>query len=556
MDHDLIAAKLASVYGRDTAETMLPKIRELLEAHHGEAREDTGHESILITYGDTLLDGAQPSLRVLREFLENHVKSSIGAVHVLPFFPYSSDDGFSIIDYRSVDGHLGTWDDIRLLKEKYDIMLDAVINHVSSESEWFRHYLNCEEPYTRYFITCSPDADYSGIVRPRVLPLLTRVQTAQGEKYVWTTFSVDQIDLNFDTPEVFLEILDLLLYYGKQGARYIRLDAVGFLFKRLGTPCIHLPQTHTVIQLFRLLLPESYPGIRLITETNVPHEENISYFGNGHNEAHMVYQFMLPPLVLYSFLNHNTRELTHWAQSLVLPEKGAAFFNFLASHDGIGLRPLEGRLPEAEVRRMADVITAKGGLVSYKSNPDGTQTPYEFNVNYLSAVTEPDDPPAVKAKKFLASQAVILSMAGVPGIYIHSLLGSENWGEGARQSGLNRRINREKLQTAELEKELRDPNSLRSLVFYPYLRMLDIRKTRNEFQIWAEQRILSLDDRLFCLRRDGGGDTSVLVVINFSGDRVPLAGCAGTELLTGRQVPGSLTAEPYEVLWIEQQGKR
>src|SRR5690606_35016656 len=108
--------------------------------------------------------------------------------------------------------------------------------------------------------------------------------------------SADQVDLNFKNPAVLLATTRALLFYVEHGAKFIRLDAIAYLWKEIGTPCIHLPQTHQVIQLMRAVLDEVAPDVRLITETNVPHPDNISYFGAGTNEAQLVYNFALPPL--------------------------------------------------------------------------------------------------------------------------------------------------------------------------------------------------------------------------------------------------------------------
>lgn len=136
--------------------------------------------------------------------------------------------------------------------------------------------------------------------------MLTEFDTKEGKKSYWTTFSTDQIDLNYQSIDLYKEILSILLYYTQNGARMIRLDAIGFLWKELGTTCMHLPQTHKVVQSFRKILDEAAPGTLIITETNVPHKENISYFGEGEKEAHMVYQFPLPPLVMFSILTGNS----------------------------------------------------------------------------------------------------------------------------------------------------------------------------------------------------------------------------------------------------------
>ena len=202
------------------------------------------------------------------------------------------------------------------------------------------------------------------MTRPRALPLLTAFHTKEGEKHVWTTFSEDQIDLNFECPDVLAEVLDILVMYAKAGAKFIRLDAIGFMWKQLGTTCMHLPETHELIKLMKDVLQEYAPGTKLITETNVPHADNISYFGNGEDEADLVYQFPLPPLTMYSLLKGDASILSSWMAGLKLPGSRVTYFNFLSSHDGIGVRPTEGILSDEDRQFLVEAALKNGGRVS------------------------------------------------------------------------------------------------------------------------------------------------------------------------------------------------
>ncbi len=411
-------------------------------------------DSILITYGDTIVDGAECGLRVLSKFLKEFVRDSIGNVHLLPMYPYTSDDGFSVTDYRQINPELGSWEDVENLSAEYGLMFDAVINHISKSSDWFQGFLKGESPYRDYFITCDPKADYSAVTRPRALPLLTEFETSEGVKHVWTTFSEDQIDLNYGCPELLAQIADLLLMYAQKGARYIRLDAVGFMWKELGTTCMHLPQTHEIIKLIKDIFRVYSPKTRIITETNVPHEDNISYFGTDGDEADLVYQFPLPPLVMYSLITGSAKTLSDWMKTLQLPSDKVTYFNFLSSHDGIGVRPVEGLLSKEELQLLVDTALKNGGEVSYKDNGDGTKSPYELNINYQDALAGPDASDHERIAKFLAAETILLSLQGVPGIYIHSLLGSRNDYYGKTTSGIPRRINREKLEFTYIREQL------------------------------------------------------------------------------------------------------
>lgn len=509
-------------------------------------------DSILITYGDTLTDGERAGLSVLKDFLDEYVGDAVKNVHLLPMYPYTSDDGFSVSDYRQINPELGTWEDVGKLSQSYGLMFDAVINHISRSSRWFQGYLNGEEPYQDYFITSDPEADYSTVTRPRTLPLLTKVQTKDGEKYVWTTFSEDQIDLNFQCPKLLAEIVDILLMYAQQGARYIRLDAIGFLWKKLGTACMHLPQTHEVIKLIKDIFKEYAPGTRIITETNVPHKDNISYFGQNGDEADLVYQFPLPPLVMFSLIAGNARTLSDWMEGLALPDEKVTYFNFLSSHDGIGVRPAEGLLTGSEIQILVDAALKNGGEVSYKDNGDGTKSPYELNINYQDALVGPDASDEERIGKFLAAETILLSMQGVPGIYIHSLLGSRNDYYGKTVSGIPRRINREKLELSYVREQLGGETN-RGRIFRELIRRLRIRREESAFSPQADQKVLKLKPEILSIVRENQETGSrIYVLVNVSGERQEIS-CPeikGKDLLRDRDAQGGLTMEPWDCAWI------
>ncbi|HYE82374.1 MAG TPA: sugar phosphorylase [Clostridia bacterium] len=514
------------------------------------------NDVMMITYGDSIVDSEAP-LVTLKRFADRYLRDTITAIHILPMYPDTSDDGFSIVDYYRINKELGTWEDVRSLAEDYDMMYDAVVNHISKSSEWFKGFLECEGKYKEYFIEADPEEDYSAVVRPRVLPLLTCFDTREGKKHVWTTFSEDQIDLNFKCPDLLLEVLDVLLYYAYKGSRFIRLDAIGFAWKAIGTSCMHLEQTHAIVKLMRAVLEAVFPGTMLITETNVPHKDNISYFGNGSDEAHMVYQFPLPPLVLFSFITGNAVKMGSWAKALeaVPLAPGTSYFNFLASHDGIGIRPTEGILTEDERALMVETVIRHGGRVSLKLNSDGSEAPYELNINYMDALTDPGSADnRIRADKFLAAQSILLSVAGVPGIYIHSLLGSQNWYDGVEQSGINRRINREKLSYGKLCRELEDSGSIRSMVFSDFSRLIRLRRQQKAFSPDAEQRVLFLDERAFSfIRHNKHADDRILVIVNVSDQEYDIEyECCGTDIVSGEKISrSSIHMTAYQIRWIE-----
>ena len=462
----------------------------------------------VICYGDSILDEGTPPLAVLDTFLQSYLGDAISGVHVLPFFPWSSDDGFSVIHYREVNSELGEWAHIQTLASHYDLMADLVLNHVSRESLWFVDYLTGSLPGRDYFIEVDPDTDVSQVTRPRSSPLLVPISTRRGTRHVWATFSEDQIDLNFENPDVLLEFVGILLFYLQQGVRIIRLDAVAFLWKRLGTSCIHLPETHTVVRLLRAIVDEIAPGTLLITETNVPHAENISYFGlerlakGAPDEAHMVYQFALPPLLLHTLTRGEATTIQTWLNSLpVLPEQ-CTYLNFTASHDGIGVRPLEGLLPDHERDALLELMHRFGGFVSMRSNPDGSDTPYEINITWFEAMRGTRrGPDPWQIARFLCSQAIMLSLQGIPALYIHTLTGTLNDVEGVERSGRLRSINRRRWQLEELALLLESPSTPTHDVFHALHRLLVQRRQEPCFHPNAPQRVIETPPELLAIER-------------------------------------------------------
>jgi sucrose phosphorylase len=558
---------LKKIYGEKTGSLAFDKILPILERfppRKGRGRGYFSQEDVfLITYGDTLKKKGEHPLETLYKFAACQFKDVFSTIHILPFFPFSSDDGFSVIDFFRVKPELGTWKDIRRLGRDFQLMFDLVLNHVSAKSMWFQNYLAEKPNFEDLAIEVDPLTDLSLVTRPRSLPLLTRFNKTSDEPvYVWTTFGPDQIDLNYKSLEVLKQMVKALLFYVEQGATSIRLDAVAYIWKEIGTTCIHLPQAHQIVQFFRSILNVVAPDVLLITETNVPHNENMSYFGDGHNEAQMIYNFTLPPLLFYTFAREDSTVLSEWAKNLKVTSNRNTFFNFTASHDGIGVRPLEGILPKAEIDKLIDVVKENGGRVSYKRNPDGSDSPYELNITYVDALLAPG---ATKnswhAQKILASQSIQYALPGVPASYLHSVLGSRNWEVGVRQTQRARTINREKLQVDDVLSQLKDPETFRYQIFYRYIKMIKTRRKQPAFHPNADFEILEIDPRVFVIARYAK-DQELYAVTNISSKRITAslssvgAPVRMKDIITGEIFrTDALKLNPYQLLWLSKMGR-
>ncbi|MFM2485280.1 alpha-amylase family glycosyl hydrolase [Celerinatantimonas yamalensis] len=559
-----LAELLQFVYGDDTLDTLLEAVEERIERmrHHLDrhAQPWSNDDVVLITYGDSVTHDGEPPLQVLTKFIERYLDKAISAVHLLPFFPYSSDDGFSVIDYYQVNYRLGDWQDVRQLAKKKELMVDLVMNHTSRQSLLFIDFINGEGTGAEFFIEADPALDYSLVTRPRTSPLVVDVYTRQGVKHVWATFSADQIDVNFRHPKVFLAYLDILLFYIQNGARYIRLDAVAFIWKELGTKCIHLPQTHALVKVIRAVMERIDSNLILITETNVPHHENVSYFGQG-NEAHMVYQFALPPLLLHALNRGNASYLNDWARHLEVLPSGCSYFNFVASHDGIGVRPVESLIPAHEMDDLLKSVRDFGGFVSMKTNPDGSKSPYELNISLYEAMQGTrSGPDLYQLSRYLCCQLVMLAMPGIPGIYMHSLTATPNDLQLVEQTGRTRSINRHSWDLDEFEAQLEIPSSGPAQVFHRLIELISLRRKQIAFHPQAAFKILSVqDEALFVLERTSmDGSQRILAMYNMTRHPQEVAENAYNypakriwDLISEEWVDVSaLTLAPYQVLWL------
>ncbi len=517
---------------------------------------------IAITYGDSLLDAPEKPLVTLKRFFDNHGEGLLTGIHMLPFYPWSSDDGFSVLDYSSVNESLGSWSDVEAIAGDYDLMADLVINHCSSRSLWFENFIQGKSPGKDYFYTVSPDADLSEVVRPRTSDLLREVQTSDGTRYVWCTFSHDQVDLDFRNPEVLRQFVSIVRHYLDKGVKIFRLDAVAFLWKVPGTSCLNLEETHELVRLLRTLVEHAAPGAMLITETNIPNRQNLSYFGNS-NEAHCVYNFSLPPLLVNTLVTGSSRHLKSWMMSMPPAQNGTAYFNFIASHDGIGLRPAEGLLSDSELESLVGAMKGFGGHVSYRALENGQSKPYEINISLIDALQGTTaGPDECGLDRFVCAHAIMLGLEGIPGIYIHSLLGTRNDYDRVENSGHYRAINRHQWDYSQLEAALSDSSTQHHQVFNRIKGLLSIRREQAAFHPNATQFTLHLGDALFGFWRQSiDRRQSIFCISNVSDNALPLSlsdiNLIGTDdwvdLISGQHYHGRdgvIEVSPYQTLWI------
>jgi sucrose phosphorylase len=553
----------------DIASRLLSEMR--LDEFANEPIPFTNHwtekDAVLITYGDSieLKEGqkiTEPPLKTLHKFLSGPLKESFNSVHILPFYPYSSDDGFAVINYSLVNEALGDWRDINAIAYDFRLMADLVINHCSSRSIWFDQFIKNEEPGNKFFKLSDPDMDHSQVVRPRTSPLLRETETKDGVKHVWCTFSHDQVDFDFANTDVLLEFIKIIRLYLDEGIRIFRLDAVAFLWKEEGTPCINLPQTHEVIRLLRTLIEHACPDCVIITETNIPNQQNLTYFGNA-NEAHCVYNFSLPPLLVNTLISGDCTYLKQWLMSMPPSQDGTAYFNFIASHDGIGLRPAEGLLSDKEINSLVNTMMSFGGRVSMRTLDDGSSRPYEINIALYDALQGTHEgPDKWNFERFICAHEIMFSLEGIPGVYIHSMLATQNDYDRLEHTNHNRHINRHRWSLSELQDELNNERSHHARVYKRLNELLTIRNCQKAFHPNATQFTLQLVPSLFGIWRQSiDRKQSIFCVSNISNEPVSLPLSAlnlismnnWVDLISGNaidNIASEMVLSPYQTVWL------
>ncbi|MGI9276384.1 MAG: alpha-amylase, partial [Endozoicomonas sp.] len=319
------------------------------------------------------------------------------------------------------------------------------------------------------------------------------------------------------------------------------------------------PETHAIVKLFRLITEQARPGALLLTETNVPNQENLSYFGQA-DEAHMVYQFALPPLLLHALNRGTEKYLMQWAGALPDYPEGCSVLNFTASHDGIGLRSLEGLVPESEVTELVDSMHRFGGFVSMRTLPDHSEKPYEINISLFDAMKgtrRGED--QWQVQRFLCSQIIMLGLRGIPAVYIHSLLATPNDLAGVERSGRTRSINRRNWQIEELLPELDNPISMQSMVFHAMKDILAIRQQDPCFHPDNPQQVIAVSPGVLAfIRTDKNSNRELLALHNLTMvyQKLDLPEYMDWfDLLSGERVE-DIQMKPYQSLWLSNAGEK
>ncbi len=476
--------------------------------------------SVLITYADSIYKNGEATLITLRKLLSKDFGSLSKVVHILPFLKSTSDGGFAVSSYDSLEEKFGDWDDLKSISKNHDLMADLVLNHVSSSHPWVQQFIKSQEPGISNVFSPEQNLDWSNVVRPRSSSLFSQINTDDGPKQVWTTFGPDQIDLNWHNPKMTLEFLNLITTYLSNGIKWLRLDAVGFIWKESGTTCLHLSKAHSIVKLLRVLLNNLLDDGVLITETNVPQKENLSYLIPD-DEAHMAYNFPLPPLLLEAIITSRADILNSWIFDWPILPEDTTLFNFTASHDGVGLRALEGLMNEQRIKDLLINCEKRGGLVSHRRLSNGDDKPYELNISWWSAMEDSSrDAKRFQYERFILSQLLVMALKGVPAFYLPALLASENDIKSFSMTGQRRDLNREKFKSENLSAVLNNPESNANKNLKYLRNAMDVRSELKQFHPRSGMKCLSKGRSDIVVIKRGKGPDSVFAIHNMTENKI------------------------------------
>lgn len=446
----------------------------------------------LITYPDSL----GGDLKTLNEILLEHFSDIFkGGIHILPPFPSSGDRGFAPLTYLEVDPKFGTWNDIKTIGENFDVLVDLMVNHISRQSPYFQDFLKRgrKSEYADLFITLDKiwedgkpvqqDIDKMFLRRPLPYSTFTIEETGEEEK-VWTTFGKtdpsEQIDLDVKSDKVKKLFAEFFTNFSKQNVKIVRLDAVGYVIKKLGTSCFFVePEIYefldSILELAKSLDIELLPEVHAHYTTQYKLAEHGCW----------IYDFILPYTILDTLINKRSKGLCNYLK--VRPKKQ---FTMLDCHDGIPVKPdMDDIIDTKEARKLVDVCLERGSNLSLILSDDHKAEDgfdvHQIRCSYYSVLDCDDD-------AYLAARAIQFFAPGIPQVYYVGLLAGENDVENIKKTGDGREINRHNFTVEEIDQSLE-----KEVV----QRLLKLIRFRNEYSAFnGEFKVLdSANDEIILL---------------------------------------------------------
>jgi len=408
----------------------------------------------LITYPDSL----GGDLKALNDVLLTHFSDIFkGGVHILPPFPSSGDRGFAPLTYLEIEKTFGTWDDMKAIGENFDVLVDLMVNHISRQSEYFQDFLKKgrHSEYADLFITLDKiwedgqpvqeDIDKMFLRRPVPYSTFKIEDTGQEEK-VWTTFGKtdpsEQIDLDIKSEKVKQLLTDFFMNFKENNVKIVRLDAVGYVIKKLGTSCFFVgPEIYEFLD-WIMDLAKSL-DIELLPEVHSHYE--IQYKLAEHGA--WIYDFILPYRILETLIKKSSVDLIDYVKN-----RPAKQFTMLDCHDGVPVKPdLDDLIDTKDAREIVDVCLDRGAnlslILSDEHKAEDGFDVHQIRGTIYSLLDHDDD-------AYIAARAIQFFVPGVPQVYYVGLLAGENDVERVNETGEGREINRHNYTLQEIRESL------------------------------------------------------------------------------------------------------
>lgn len=461
------------------------------------------NEAMLITYSDSL----GKNMKDLKFVLETYFKESIGGVHLLPFFPSTGDRGFAPSDYTTVDPDLGSWEDVDALGEKYYLMFDFMINHISRESKFFQDFKKNHEnsPYKDMFIRVHEffppgrptQEDIDLIYKRKDKAPFQTVHFEDGTtEEVWNTFGEEQIDLDVNKAIVKEFIRETIKDMASHGCSLIRLDAFAYAVKKLDTNDFFVePEIWDLLDEVRAEAAKYQ--VELLPEIH----EHYSIQMKIADHDYFVYDFALPMVVLFSLYSGKANRLANWLKMSPMKQ-----FTTLDTHDGIGVVDARDLLTDEELDYTSEQLYKVGANVKrvYSSEKYNNLDIYQINSTYYSALGNDDS-------SYLLSRILQCFAPGIPQIYYVGLLAGENDIELLEATKEGRNINRHYYTLEEIENEVERP------VVKQLLSLLRFRNTSKAFDLEGKFEILTPDESTIeIVRTSADQQTKARLVANLA----------------------------------------
>jgi amylosucrase len=543
-----------------------------------------------IAYADRFagtLEGVRARLPYVREL-------GLSYLHLMPLLrsrPGESDGGYAVADYRDVEPALGTMQDLRTLSaalhdEGMSLCVDLVINHTAREHEWAQRAIAGDPAFRDFYLTYPDRTEPDAFERtlPLVFPDFKPSNFTWSEelgRWVWTTFNAWQWDLDYANPAVFAAMLENLLHLANAGVDVLRLDAVPFMWKRLGTNCQNQPEVHELLQAYRAIVRTVAPAVAFKAEAIVSPHDLVGYLGLGRHagrECDLAYHNSLMVLLWSTLATRRVELMTRTLRAMPVAPTGSTWITYVRCHDDIGWAITEdnaGAVGEDAHEHRKFLVRyyqgdfwesfARGAVFQPEFNGEGRTSGSAASLAGLEAALAAGDETAVDlaVRRILLLYAVAFSYGGIPLVYMGDEVGLLNdYGhrDDPERAADNRWLHRPWMDWEAAERR-HVPGTIEARLFEGLRRMAEARRGCVALHgAGTVEAFGTGNPHVFAYRRDHLG-TTFLALANFSEHEQPVAAVQqGLRIDDGRLISPArpprragdhAILEPYGFVWLE-----